>query len=216
MSASLPNEDQHLRLFILGGKGRTGRPLIQQALARGHQVTALLRSPEKFGPPLQGMTIRQGDAQALTTLRETLPGHDAVISALGAPGLGPSTNLRKSAESLVAAMQATGPRRLLVVSMGALFPDAGLVAAILRKTFLRNVAEDSAEMERIITHSGLDWTIVRPPRLTNGPLQARYSVKDNGLPKGGKSLPRADLAHFLLAEVERNQHLRCIVGMAST
>jgi putative NADH-flavin reductase len=143
-----------------------------------------------------------------------LPDHDAVLSALGPPGPGPTTILRTGARSLVAAMQAARLRRLLVVSAAMLFDDAGFLARLLRRTLLRNVAEDSGEMERFITLSELDWTIARPPRLTNGPLTKRYHIEDGRMPRGKRSLSRADVAHFLLCEVEQGAHARQIVGMA--
>jgi len=76
------------------------------------------------------------------------------------------------------------------------------------------VARDSAEMERIVVASGVDWTIVRPPRLTNGPLTGRYRVEDGRLPRRGIFISRADVAHFLLRELEHGEHLRQIVGLA--
>ena len=99
-------------------------------------------------------------------------------------------------------------------SRGALFQDAGILAALLRRTVLRNVAEDAAEMERVVMASELDWTIVRPPRLTNGQLTGDYRAKDGYVPHGRFSLSRHDAAHFLLGEVERGEHVRRIVGIA--
>jgi putative NADH-flavin reductase len=202
------------RLFILGATGRTGRDLLAQARERGYQITAFVRSPQKLGELREGVTVRQDDPRSVVELRHALPGHDAVLSALGPPGLGRTTVLRDCARSTVMAMQAEGLRRLLVISMGALFPDAGIVGALLRNTMLRNIAEDSREMEHIVMSSGLDWTIGRPPRLTNGQLTAQYRIEDNRLPRGSKSLARADVAHFLLSEVERGEHVHKIVGLA--
>jgi putative NADH-flavin reductase len=143
--------------------------------------------------------------RSVDELRGAMPGHDAVLSVLGSRGLGPTTLLGDGARATVAAMQATGIRRLLVVSVAMLFENAGAVAAVLRRTLLRNIAEDSAEMERIVTSSGLDWTIARPPRLTSGPLTRSYGVADDQLPDdASRSISRADVAHFLLQELESN------------
>ena len=204
-----------MRLFVLGATGGTGLALLEQARERGHELTAFVRSPQKLGRPRAGIEVRRGDPRSAAELRAALPGHDAVPSALGPPGPGPTTILRDAARSTVAAMQAVGPRRLFVVSAAVLFEDAGILAAILRRTLLRNVAEDSAGMERTVMASGLEWTIARPPRLTNGPLTARYRVEDDRLPtrSGFASIRRADVAHFLLAELERGAHTRRIVGM---
>ena len=112
-------------------------------------------------------------------------------------------------------MQAVGVRRLLIVSAAVLFEDQGFLFWLLRSTFLRNIAEDTTEMERVVMASDLEWTIARPPRLTNGPLTRRYSVEDDRMPRGGHSLSRADVAHFFLEELNSRGHVRRMVGMAS-
>jgi putative NADH-flavin reductase len=203
-----------MRLFILGATGGIGQALILQAHERGYDVTAFVRSPEKLGSLAQHVTVRQGDPRSVEELSAVLAGHDAVLSALGPPGIGPTNILREGARSTVAAMKNTGVQRLLIVSAAMLFKDAGIVPAIVRRTFLRNVAEDCAEMESVVTASGLNWTIVRPPRLTNGTLTGNYRVQDGRLPAGGLTISRADVAHFLLTELERSSHMHQIVGMA--
>jgi putative NADH-flavin reductase len=203
-------------LFVLGATGGTGRALVEQALGRGHRVTAFVRSPQKLDPPREGLTVVRGDPRNADELRAALPGHEAVLSALGPPGIGPSTLVADSARSTVAAMQASGVRRLLVVGVAVLFENDGVLSAIARRTFLRNVAKDHAEMERILSASGLDWTIARPPRLTDGPLTHAYGVADGRMPPGAcLTVSRADVADFLLDEVEHPAHVRQIVGMAS-
>ena len=114
-------------------------------------------------------------------------------------------------------MQATGLHRLLVVSAAVLFDDLGIPGRILRRTLLRNIADDSIEMERAVMASGLDWTIARPPRLTNGPLTRRYRIENGHLPDRSAfaSVSRADVAHFLLGELEHNAHIHQIVGISN-
>lgn len=212
--------EKPLRLFLLGATGATGRELVTQALERGHRVTAFARSPQKLGPPRNGLTVIQGNVLDVNALAAALPGCDAVLSALGAPGPGKNSIVSDSARSTVAAMKSAGPRRLLLVGVAILFPNTGVLAGILRSTLLRNVAADHAVMESIVTASGLDWTIARPPRLTNGPRRQRYGVADDQLPTGsgggGAVISRADVAHFLLNEVEHPAHIRRIVGLAYT
>jgi putative NADH-flavin reductase len=213
-------ENQSLRLFILGATGGTGRQLVNQALNRNHRVTAFVRSPHKLGPPRDGLAVIQGNILDVNALAAALPGHDAVLSALGAPGPAKNTIVSESAGATVAAMKAAGLRRLLLVGVAVLFPNTGVLASLLRNTLLRNIAIDHAEMERIVKASGLDWTIARPPRLTNGPCRQRYGITDDQLPPGSgggaASISRADVAHFLLNEVEHTAHLRRIVGIAYT
>jgi putative NADH-flavin reductase len=175
-----------------------------------------VRSPEKLGVPRQGLTVRGGDPRAAAELEAALPGHDAVLSAIGPPGAGRSMIVSQCACSTVAAMQAAGVRRLLIVSAAVLFKDEGILFAVLRRTLLRNVAEDQTEMERVVTASALDWTIVRPPRLTNGPLTEHYRIEDNRMPRPRLPVSRSDVAHFLLDEAERGAHRRQMVGMAGS
>ena len=111
-------------------------------------------------------------------------------------------------------MQAEGLRRLLVVSAAMLFQDAGILAAVLRRTLLRNVAEDSAGMERVVMSSGLDWTIARPPRLTDKPYTGRYRVRDGHLPTLGFTISRADVADFMIKAIENRDSIGKIVGVA--
>ncbi|HEX4340867.1 MAG TPA: SDR family oxidoreductase [Polyangiaceae bacterium] len=203
------------RIFLLGATGRTGLPFLEMAEQRGHRVTAFVRSPAKL-PSLPNLTVRVGDPLRVEELRAAIGGHDVVVTTLGHPDLRPSTLLGDAAKSTVAAMQTAGLRRLLVVSAAMLFDDAGLIAAILRRSLLRHVARDSMEMERAVMSADLDWTVVRPPRLTEGPLTRSYLVADGTIPKKGAFVTsRADVAHFLLDEVEQSAHLRRIVGMST-
>jgi len=205
-----------MRLFVLGATGRTGRALLAQATERGHSVTAFERSPQKLTEVGGLIAARKGDPCKVEELRAALGGHDVVVSALGLPGFGESTVLSDAAGAAVGAMQAAGVRRLLVVPAGMLFEDSPAIASILRRTLLRHVAIDSARMERILESSGLDWTVVRPPRLTNGPLTGKYLAADGGMPVDSRrSMSRADLASFLLDELERPTHVRRIVRVST-
>jgi putative NADH-flavin reductase len=213
----MTSDKTSMRIFILGATGGIGRELVDQALRRGHRVTAFVRAPRKLGAPHEGLTIVQGDPVSAEAMSASLAGHDAVLSALGPPGPGRTTIVSAGARAAVAAMGKGGVRRLLIVGVAVLFEDAGFVAALLRRTLLRNIAADSAEMERIVRASDLDWTIVRPPRLTNGPMTRRYAVREDHLPPasgGMATVSRGDVAHFLLDEVEHPAHVRRVVGMA--
>lgn len=212
-----------MRLFILGATGRTGVELVDQGLARGHAVTAFVRSPRKIARPHERLTVIGGDPRDASQLRAALPGHDAVLSALGGPdkprflglganGSGPTTICGDCAHSTVRAMQETGVRRLMVVSVAFLFTDF-LPGAIAGNLFFRETVRDAREMEHAVMESALEWTIVRPPQLTMGARTQRYRVKDGHLPSWGFSISRADLVHFMLQEVEDSRHLQAIVGV---
>lgn len=216
-----------MRLFVLGATGRTGREFADQALTRGHEVTAFVRSPQKIGHPHPGLTVIEGDPRDPGQLRPALPGHEVVLSALGPGpaadhprlaflprnGSRPVTILGESARSTVRAMHETGVSRLVVVSVAFLFTDF-LPGTIAGNLLFRDVVRDAREMERVVSESGLAWTIVRPPQLTSGPRTEHYRVKDGHLPPWGFSISRADLVHFMLEEVEHPRYARAIVGVS--
>jgi putative NADH-flavin reductase len=203
-----------MKIFLLGATGGTGRAVLEQALARGHEVTALVRSPEKITIRNGNLSVHAGDPTNADQIAPLLAPLDIVITALGHRGLERSTLLEVATKSLVQAMQTSGTRRVLLVSLALLFPEVGnpVLTSILRFV-LRNNITDSREMERIVTQSDLDWTIARPPRLTNGPKTEKYRVADGELPRGGGTISRADLAHFLLDEAARHEHVRKIAGL---
>jgi putative NADH-flavin reductase len=188
---------------------------------------AFVRSPRKMTRAHERLTVIEGDPRDAVQLRAALPGHDAVLSALGpgpaadhlrlpwvsTNGSGPTTICGDSAQSTVRAMQEAGVQRLMVVSSSFLFPDF-LLGKIVGNLLFRDVVRDVREMERVVAASSADWTIVRPPQLTNGVRTERYRVKDGHLPPRGFSISRADLVHFMLQEVEDPRHLHAIVGVS--
>jgi putative NADH-flavin reductase len=201
-----------MRLFILGATGGIGRQLVDQALAQGHRVTAFVRSPEGIGRADERLTIVGGDPLDAEQLRRAIPDHDVALSAIGPRGRTEHAVHRDLARSLVPAMESAAARRLAVVSSAFLFSDAA-VPALVGRLFFHDVVKDAAEMERMIVASSLEWTIVRPPRLTDGSRTGHYRIKDSHLPGGGFRVSRADVAHFMLGEVQANRHLRKVVGV---
>lgn len=203
-----------MKLFLLGATGRTGINVIDLALARGHQVTAFVRSPEKIARKDAGLRVVKGNPLDKAELAAALPGHDAVISALGPrPGeaFKPHTLMADGAAALVPAMVQAKVRRLLLVSAASLFPMKGLFFAFLRFLF-RHIIKDLKESEKIVKESDLDWTLARPPRLVENNDES-YQSLENALPKGLSISWRA-VAAFLLDEAEKGQYVRKVVGIS--
>jgi putative NADH-flavin reductase len=205
-----------MRFLILGATGGTGTRLVEQALERGHLVTALVRSAPGLTIRHERLTIQAGDPTRPEVLSRLLPGQDAVLSSLGTRDLRPTTVRADSARAAVAAMPAAGVRRLLVVSAAALFPDVGVVRLLgpLVRRVLRENMFDTSEMETVVGASPLDWTVVRPPRLTDGEGAGRYRTEVGRLPRRGLAITRADLARYLLDAAERGLHLHEVVGVS--
>lgn len=225
--------EREMQLFIVGANGGIGAQLVEQALARGHRVTAFVRVPEKVGRTHERLTVVGGDPLDAEQLCQALPGHDVVLSAIGpSPRPRPSfTASRKNmsagnghgeraaqsvhrdlAHSLVPAMESAAVRRLVAVSSAFLFPDS-LIPAVFGRLLFRDTVNDVADMERMIVTSRLKWTIVRPPELTDGSRTEKYRVKDGQLPGFGFRVSRADVAHFMLEEVQASSHLCKVVGV---
>jgi putative NADH-flavin reductase len=208
-----PGAGTPLNLFVLGATGRTGRHVTDQAIARGHRVTAMVRRYQSLTPHAK-LKIVIGDPLNVDELVQILPGHDAVISCLGQRSKTDATLLQNAAAAMLNAMTRSRVRRYLVVSQGLLFPSRNPIIPLLRLILARHVA-DSTAMEHLVRRSNIEWTIVRPPYLLDGGTQRGYHAEMNAAPEGAWSMQRADLATFLLDEAERRQNVRTIVGLAS-
>ena len=163
-----------VRIVIFGAAGATGRALVTQALTQGHQVTAFVRTPAKFELKHAGLNMVQGDVADAAAVERALFGQDAVLCALGAATpLKRDKTLLNGMDNIVRAVKRSGPPRLIYLSFlgvsGGREQLSLLGRHVVAPLILRNVVTDHEAKENIITRSGLDWTIVRPPRLTNGP-----------------------------------------------
>ncbi len=200
-----------MRLFVIGATGRTGQEIVQQALARGHQVTAFVRSPENMTLKNERLTVLQGNAMDEHHLFDAIQNHDAVLSTLGPREVfKPSSMLHDSAVATTRAMNRSDVKRLLILSAAAHFPG---VPNRIARLFLRNHMRDSRAMEEVVQGSGLDWTIARPPRLTQGQYPT-YRSREDAAPKMGFTLTRKAVAAFMLDAIEQKKHFHKIVGIA--
>ena len=180
------------------------------ARARGDGVCALAEEDRLSERKLR---VVPGDLLNADQLAQMLPGHDAVLSAFGPSTLRRVRTRAQFGAVLAKALQRSGVTRALVVSSALLFPEQNATGNLLRATLFRNLLPDMTAMEEALERDGLDWTIVRPPRLTNGPLKRNYSVADGRLPKG-MTISRACVADFMVKEAEQPAHVRQIVGLS--
>jgi putative NADH-flavin reductase len=202
-----------MRILIFGATGGTGRELVAQALQRGHDVTAFVRTPGKLSPVDCRLHVMQGDIQRAESIHAAIPGHDAVLSALGAGSLGPTTLLSDAAREIVVAMQAHGVNRIIWESSLGVGETRGQLGPLynwlLIPLLLRHVFADKDRQEAIIKATPLEWTIVQPAALTNGPRTETYRV-GAGADCGGlwPRISRADVAHFMLRELDDRRYIR--------
>jgi len=200
-----------MKLFVIGATGRVGREIVKQALVRGHNVTAFVRSPESVTLKNERLTVLKGNVMDENQLFDTMQNHDAVLSALGPREVfKPSSLLHDSALATTRAMQRSGVKRLVILSAAAHFPG---VPNRIVSFILRNHMRDSLAMEEIVQGSGLDWTIARPPRLTEEDYLT-YRSREGAAPRMGFSLARKAVAAFMLDAIEQKKHINKIVGIA--
>lgn len=186
-----------MRLAILGATGRTGRLVLEQALARGDEVRALVREPTKLNLSHPRLTVVQGDAMNATAISGIVEGMDAVVSALGVTGSGAA--LCATAARHVVAAQVK--RYVSVSGAGVTLPTdekrwADKAISWLVKTLQPAVFHDKVQEHEVLAGSAVGWTLLRAPRLVNGPAKGQVKVSLQRSP--GTTLSRADLARFLL------------------
>lgn len=219
-----------MKLTVFGATGGIGREIVRQALAAGHEVTAVVRDPARLPEDLSPARAAAGDAARLQVvqadlrdpeaLRPAVAGHEAVLSGLGARRRADAGIATELTRTVLAAMAAEGVRRLVVVSAAPVGPppehnppfDRAMIAVV--KAALKDVYADLREMERALAESDTDWTSVRPPRLTDRPLTGVYRTVVGGTPDKGRTIGRPDVAHAMLAAVTDPATVRQGVGVA--
>jgi putative NADH-flavin reductase len=226
-----------MRLTVFGASGGTGRRLVEQALAAGHTVTAVVRDPARLvldtptatgttapasaggkgapaggrrpGLEVEGLRVLTADVFSAADVEAAVGGADAVVGALGARSRSDTSRVMSAGTgTILAAMGRAGVDRVVVVSAAPVASDDNgttalyrLLAAPLLRALLRESYADMARMEAAVRGSGLDWTIVRPPQLTNGPHTGTYHQARGANLRGGYRISRADLADAILASL---------------
>ncbi len=205
-----------MKLVILGATGGTGSQIVQKAIERGHSVTAFVRSAERLKPLRNQITIRTGSLLDSDEMAAAIANHDAVLS-----GFGPRLPIAKADHDLLhrfalvltSAMRRAKVRRVIVESSAFLFKDSIVPPTyLLGRLFFASVVADATAMERVLVDSGLDWTIVRPPRLTDEPFTGRYRVREGRLPRFGFTISRADVADCFIKTAETHAHIQKVIG----
>jgi putative NADH-flavin reductase len=198
-------------IALFGGSGRTGKPFLTQALAKDYAIKALVRSPEKITTQHEQLTLVKGDVLNYDDVRKTVDGTDVVVSVFGHVKGSPEWLQTNGTKNIVQAMKETGVARVISLSGGGLpfekdepkFPDKAI--RFIMKVAVPKVLNDAIEHAKVLRDSGLDWVIVRGPRLTDDPKKNDYRVGWVGVNASTK-IGRADLADFILTLVEDTQY----------
>jgi putative NADH-flavin reductase len=182
-------------------------------------VTAFVRSPERLKPFHGRITIKQGNLLDTAELDPVLKGQDAVLSAFGprVPTSKADANLlRQFARALTNAMLHAEVKRVVVESVAFLFKNSIIPPAyLLGRLFFPSIVADAAAMEEVFGKSGLDWTLVRPPKLAPKPYTGKYRVREGHLPPFGFSISFADVADFMIKAAENRSLVGKIIGISA-
>jgi putative NADH-flavin reductase len=212
-----------MQLTVFGASGRTGRKLLEQALASGHPVTAVTRHPQTI-PPRVGLRVAAADVTDGDAVDATIAGSDAVLSALGVSySRKPIGVYSQGVTNIIAAMHRHGVKRLVVVSSAPLDPayrasDSFFFTRVLEPLFMRRPGrttyDDMRRMESLVAASELDWTIIRSRWLFDAAAVSDYRLAEHSA--DGMFTARADLAASLLAQLTDDRFIGRVVGVTTT
>jgi putative NADH-flavin reductase len=224
--------EETMKLTIIAATGGVGAELLEQAVAAGHDVTAVVRNPAKLSRQVRTVTADM-TAPDPAALESAMAGADAVLSGLGPHSNSDAGIASQGTRAIVAAMRAAGVRRIVAVSAAPVstVPSPGNPSPprhdpgdgfFMRHLFSHvasamfgKVYADLAQMEDILAKSGLDWTVVRPPQLKSKPPTGNYRTAYGQNIRGGWSVPRADVAHLMLHVLGQPETIRQAIGIAS-
>jgi uncharacterized protein YbjT (DUF2867 family) len=197
-----------MKIIVFGATGRVGRAVVEQGLARGHEVTAFVRSPAKLDrSEAPGLTVVVGDASDPGSASAAIAGQDAVISALGVPTLDPTTELSTMNANVVAGAKANDVRRIATVVSVAVFSTAD------RPPF-QFVNEEHRRDLATLSASGLEWVGAAPGTISDDDAVGSYQAEPDARAPGGE-ITRYDLADFLLDAVETDAFVGHAVGLSN-
>jgi putative NADH-flavin reductase len=199
---------------IFGATGGTGKQLVEQALTAGNQVVAYARNPSKLNTKHENLTILQGELTDQAMIESAVSGTDAVISVLGPRGGSKSKPLTQGTKNIIEAMQKKGVRRLIISSTASVsdpndLPDrkVNALGAIVKRT-MHDAYEEIISVAETVRKSDRDWTIVRLITLNNKSKSGKVKVGYLGKGEVGTRISRADVADFMLKQIQGTKYLR--------
>lgn len=207
-----------MKLAIFGASGKTGHHLVEQALAAGHEVRALVRDPAKLRARHPRLTVITGNALDAACVAEAVTGSEAVLSALGIGKDNPPGAITQAVRNIAQAMADHGVRRLIAMSSLGIGDSKGQIPlafkmAILAIPVLRTTMADLGTMEEFLRGTDLDWIVVRPGGLQDKPARGHWRVSSADEKLTAGDIPRADVAAFMLGQLESDAFLRRTPGL---
>jgi putative NADH-flavin reductase len=209
-----------MRIVVFGAPGRTGRLLVEGALGRGHEVTAFVSAPDELGALRDRVQIVRGDLLDGGAVSDAVDGQDAALVALADPSAKAAAQVTAGGTlNVVRSMQRYGVRRLVALSSASVAPPdepghPGLLARLRDPGSRNRVVAELRRMEVSVRQSKLDWTLVRAAHLVDGQATGVYRAEPGYSPPGAKKISRADVAAFMLDELERPDNVAHALAIA--
>lgn len=205
-----------MKIIVFGATGGVGQSVVKQALEQGYQVTAFVRTPDKLKVTGEKLTVVQGDAFHVEQVAAAIADHDAVVSCLGSnQGMKKSDDLQTMAKNIVAGMQQHGVKRIVYTASAGINDELPGIGGKLMMGVLKQVLIDHRAAVDAIQQAGLTYTIVRPMGLTNDSFSGQYRESEEGVPGKSKTIPRADVAHFIVKALGNAEYENKSVGIAT-
>jgi putative NADH-flavin reductase len=198
------------KLLLFGATGPSGQVLLRQALEAGHSVTAVVRNPDAFQQSHENLELVKGDVLVSSSFQSAVAGKDAVLSTLGVgSSMKATTVYSEGGKNIVEAMRAASVKKFICVTSGGMEeddPSLGFAYKYIFKPLFSKPYGDMKVLETYLrTVQDMDWVIVRPAQLTDTPRTGVYRISPRFAPEGGVKISRADLADFMLKQIDSNE-----------
>ncbi|RAL24114.1 NAD(P)-dependent oxidoreductase [Thermoflavimicrobium daqui] len=205
-----------MHLLLLGATGRVGNLVLRKALQDGHQVTVLVRNPDRLNINDSNLTVYQGNVRNKNDLKAVMKGKDVVLSALSTDG---TTTLSDSIPFIIEAMEEEKVKRIITIGTAGILqsrsePNLLRYQSSESKRKLTRAAGEHHQVFIKLAQSNLDWTIICPTYLPDGEEMGHYRVERNFLPEGGASISVSDTASFMYQQITSDQYVGVRVGIA--
>ncbi len=203
-----------MKLIVFGATGGVGKLFVQQAVEKGYEITAFVRTPEKMD--IQGVHIIQGDALDTAKVAEAIIGHNVVVSCIGSTkGLNKDTSIQRMGHNIADGMAAANVKRIIYCASAGVFGEIpGIAGKMMMKLLEKPLKDHRAALEAIMSKD-IIYTIARPMGLKDTALELDYVETFEGVPTTSRSIPRASVAHFMVKVIEDERYENTSVGLAS-
>ena len=204
-----------MKIIIFGASGGVGQSAVQQSLEAGLEVTAFVRTPSKIEMNHENLNIIQGDAFNSAEVSSAISGHDAVISCLGSSkGMRKSEELQNMTKNIVEGMKEHNVDRIVYTASAGVHKELTGIMGKLIMQLLKNALIDHRAAVEYIQDAGLNYTIVRPMGLSDKEFTGEYREAASGVPAKSSSIPRADVAHFIIKALTDSSYENTSIGLA--